>query len=109
MKNKSQINTAPLNRAADLLAEKHTSFSDKSWKPAWDALKTARQLRAPFVPEIHMIGGGSGADAIGELFRACGWIVIYEPDTKLEKGHGRRLQPRKPSKPKCTKGRLKVR
>jgi Ethanolamine utilization protein EutJ (predicted chaperonin) len=45
-------------------------------------MKTARQIRAPFIPEIHMVGGGAGADAIGELFRACGWLVIYEPSDK---------------------------
>ena len=69
MKHPQQLKTAPLNRAADLLAEKGSSFSDK----------TARQINAPFIPEIHMVGGPEGVDAIGELFRACGWLVLYHP------------------------------
>jgi hypothetical protein len=107
MKNKQQIQTAPLNRAADLLAEKGSSFSDK----------TARQINAPFTPEIHMVGGPAGVDAIGELFRACGWLVMYHPaedksygkhHSKVVKGSKRRLQPRSVCKPKGTRKRSKV-
>ena len=95
MKNPQQIKTAPLNRAADL-------FKDKTWKPSKAALKTARELNAPHVAEIHIIGGGNGADAIGTLFQACGWLVQYHPDEKeygkhkseMGKGSRRRVQPR---------------
>jgi hypothetical protein len=116
MKHKEQFKTAPLNRAADLLAEKSSSFPDK----------TARQINAPFVPEIHMVGGDAGqCDAIGELFKACGWVVIYEPGPKsaseielesslyephkeMAKSPRRGLQPRAVRQPKGTRKRSKV-
>jgi hypothetical protein len=98
MKHPQQLKTAPLNRAADLLAEKHTSFSDK----------TARQINAPFTPEIHIVSSGDGGDVIlGELFKACGWLVIYEPK-EMAKSPRRRLQPLAVCKPKGTRRRSKV-
>jgi len=109
MKNPQQINTAPLNRAADL-------FKDKSWNPSKAALKTARELNAPHVAEIHIVGGGHGADAVGELFKACGWLVQYHADEKeygkhnkkVVKGSRRRVQPRPVCKQKGSRRRPKV-
>ena len=68
------IASAPLNRAADMLND---------FKGAKAALKTARELRAPYISEVHILGNGNAADCIGSLFKAAGWVVIFEPKQKL--------------------------
>jgi len=104
MKHPEQIKTAPLNRASDLM--------------------TAREINAAFVPEIHIVDG-QNADAVADLFRARGWLVIiepgpksaseleletslYEPHRKMAKGPRTRLQPRSVRQSKGTRRRSKV-
>lgn len=82
-----RLGEPPLTRAADYLG-------------TTQLLKTAKELRAPHVAEVHIVGGNGEECILGELFKACGWLVIYEPNKKLEKSSRRGLQPRRPRKPK---------
>ena len=48
-------------------------------------MKTARQHRRKFVPEVHIVGSGDGPDPIGEMLKAAGWLVIYDPKPPMNR------------------------
>jgi hypothetical protein len=72
---------APLNRAVDML-------------------KTARELRAPHVAEVTIIGDGGAEQILGTLFKAAGWLVIYENRRRIQNkgGAASKLEKRKDAK-----------